>query len=90
MLIGHKRANANKMVDSARGQALADEYGMRFFEASAKDDINVKEAFYAITHDIKKRLFESPASTAPSNAASAYANVQAWVILVFRLYPSFL
>jgi Ras-related protein Rab-8A len=38
-------------IDTARGQALADEYGLRFFETSAKDGTHVIDAFQAISKD---------------------------------------
>eukprot|EP00485_Elphidium_margaritaceum_P004880 CAMPEP_0202689270 /NCGR_PEP_ID=MMETSP1385-20130828/4571_1 /ASSEMBLY_ACC=CAM_ASM_000861 /TAXON_ID=933848 /ORGANISM="Elphidium margaritaceum" /LENGTH=217 /DNA_ID=CAMNT_0049344381 /DNA_START=59 /DNA_END=712 /DNA_ORIENTATION=- len=34
-----------RVISSERGQKLADEYGIKFVEASAKNDINVKDAF---------------------------------------------
>jgi len=55
----------DKVVETARGQALADEYGIKFFETSAKSDINVVESFTAIAADIKRRLMDNPAATAP-------------------------
>jgi len=36
---------------------LADEYGIKFLETSAKSDINVEEAFLTLAADCKKRLF---------------------------------
>ncbi len=45
-------------MTTARGQALADEFGMSFFETSAKANVNVEAAFFTITRDIKKRLME--------------------------------
>jgi len=50
-----------KAVETSRGQALAEEYGIKFFETSAKNNSNVVEAFTAIATDIKKRLMDSPA-----------------------------
>jgi Ras-related protein Rab-8A len=43
-------ADEKRAVAYAKGQALAEEYGMRFFETSAKDNINVEEVscIYAI------------------------------------------
>lgn len=35
-------------IDTARGKALADEYGALFFETSAKDGTGVKGAFHAL------------------------------------------
>jgi len=54
-----------KVVDTARGEELARHYGIRFFETSAKSNINVKEAFYAISKDIKKRLMDSNTKQEP-------------------------
>ena len=46
-------------MDFARGQTLADEYGIKFLETSAKNSINVEEAFLTLAKDIKKRLIDS-------------------------------
>ncbi len=51
---------AEKKVETTRGQALADEYGIKFYEASAKTNMNVVEAFTSIAIDIKKRLDGGP------------------------------
>merc|ERR1712087_1012729 len=57
LLIGNKcDMISEKVVETARGQDLADEYSIRFFEASAKTNIHVKEAFESIASDIKQRL----------------------------------
>jgi Ras-related protein Rab-8A len=47
-------------VQHAQGKALADEYGINFFETSAKMNSNVDEAFLAIASDIVGRLRENP------------------------------
>lgn len=36
-------AKENRAVPYAKGKALADEYGVQFFETSAKENINVEE-----------------------------------------------
>lgn len=36
-------ADEKRAVPFARGKALADEYGVQFFETSAKENINVEE-----------------------------------------------
>ena len=44
-----------QVVETGRGQALADEYGMKFFEASAKSNTNVTEAFMSLARDAARR-----------------------------------
>jgi hypothetical protein len=50
-------------VATERGQDLAKEYGIPFFETSAKNNINVTEAFTTIASAIKKRLMDNPGPT---------------------------
>ncbi|CAI0378446.1 unnamed protein product [Linum tenue] len=45
----------NKVVDTQTGQALADELGIPFLETSAKDSINVEQAFLTMAAEIKKK-----------------------------------
>lgn len=37
-----------KVIDTAQGQELAKEFGMHFFETSARSGLNVNETFYHI------------------------------------------
>ncbi|RID45689.1 hypothetical protein BRARA_I02394 [Brassica rapa] len=55
ILVGNKA----DMDESKKGQALADEYGIKFFEASAKTNLNVEEVFFLIAKDIKQRLTDT-------------------------------
>ncbi|CAA3024713.1 ras-related RABE1c [Olea europaea subsp. europaea] len=61
ILVGNKADmdESKRAVPTSRGQALADEYGIKFFETSAKTNMNVEEVFFSIARDIKQRLSES-------------------------------
>ncbi|KAF3789519.1 Ras-related protein [Nymphaea thermarum] len=52
-------------VPTSRGQALADEYGIKFFETSAKTNFNVEQVFFSIARDIKQRLADSDTKAEP-------------------------
>ena len=57
---------SKRAIAAARGQELADQFNIRFFETSAKNSINIEEAFSTITRDIKQRLLDGGASGASS------------------------
>ncbi|XP_034205213.1 ras-related protein RABE1a-like isoform X2 [Prunus dulcis] len=63
ILVGNKADmdESKRAVPASKGQALADEYGIKFFETSAKTNMNVEEVFFSIGRDIKQRLAESDA-----------------------------
>mmetsp|Transcript_53480 Transcript_53480/g.48089 ORF Transcript_53480/g.48089 Transcript_53480/m.48089 type:complete len:204 (+) Transcript_53480:164-775(+) len=53
ILIGNKAdCNDERVISETRAQELANEYGIKFFETSAKSDINVYESFVTIAKDI--------------------------------------
>ena len=73
VLLGNKADTSGPLVQkrsvaTARGQALADQHGIRFFETSAKNGINIEEAFSTIARDIKKRLLDGGGGGAGAGA----------------------
>ncbi|CAA0811911.1 Ras-related protein RABE1c [Striga hermonthica] len=63
ILVGNKADmdESKRAVPTSHGQELADEYGIKFFETSAKTNLNVEEVFFSIARDIKQRLSDSNA-----------------------------
>lgn len=47
-------------ITHEQGSALAKEYGIKFYETSAKMNTNVDESFMSIAKDIVERLKENP------------------------------
>jgi len=67
ILIGNKCDLEDKQVNKEQGQKLANEYGIKFLETSAKGNINVDEAFISLAKDIKARLIDNDAMTQPKD-----------------------
>jgi hypothetical protein len=53
---GNKSDMTDRQVTYEQGKALAETYGIPFFETSAKDGANIAEAFTSIAKSIKERL----------------------------------
>lgn len=73
ILIGNKCDRADRKIPTEQGQSLAQEFGIKFMETSAKSNININEAFYYLAKDIKdKRMSEpKPADSINLNTAAA-------------------
>jgi Fe2+ transport system protein B len=56
ILKGNKSDISERQVTFDQGKALAETYGIPFFEASAKEGTNIAEAFTSIAKSIKDRL----------------------------------
>lgn len=64
VLIGNKCDRPDKKISAEQGETLARELGIKFFESSAKNNINVQEVFFYIAKDIKdKRMGETLGAT---------------------------
>eukprot|EP00742_Colponemidia_sp_Colp-10_P000591 GILJ01000645.1.p1 GENE.GILJ01000645.1~~GILJ01000645.1.p1 ORF type:complete len:212 (+),score=27.32 GILJ01000645.1:165-800(+) len=62
ILIGNKCDMTDKrVVETARGKKLADEYNIKFFETSAKASVNVDSCFLTIAREIKSKRFSDSA-----------------------------
>ncbi|XP_029436324.1 ras-related protein Rab-13 isoform X1 [Rhinatrema bivittatum] len=73
LLLGNKCDIENKRkVPTERADKLAKEYGIRFFETSAKSSVNVDEAFNALARDILVKISKrNPTSKAQLDLKSA-------------------
>jgi len=56
LLIGNKCDIPDRKITTEMGQSLARQFGIPFFEASAKTGANIKEAFEFIAKEIKERM----------------------------------
>mmetsp|Transcript_14655 Transcript_14655/g.20919 ORF Transcript_14655/g.20919 Transcript_14655/m.20919 type:complete len:206 (+) Transcript_14655:145-762(+) len=57
ILVGNKCDMLDeKVVSSEEGQKLAKEFGMEFWESSAKNNVNVEQGFLSIARSVKDRL----------------------------------
>ena len=55
ILVGNKCDLENRVIQKEEGEKIAQDFGMKFFETSAKSDINVDEAFnYLVTIILEK------------------------------------
>ena len=59
------------------GAQLAAEYGIQFFETSAKNDINVEKGFITIAREVKDRLMADGPNQASRATGKLNLNSQA-------------
>jgi Ras-related protein Rab-1A len=57
LLVGNKcDLEQNRQVSYEEGKAYADQLGIKFLETSAKNSVNVENAFFAMANEIKARV----------------------------------
>ena len=60
ILIGNKAdLKEARVVSTEEGEALAKEFNIKFFETSARQDMNVDTSFEKIATDVKDRLMDN-------------------------------
>lgn len=64
-------------MTTSEGEALAREFKMSYFETSAKQSINVEEAYLSITTEIKDRILSDDDYASESNARNRNVKVTA-------------
>ena len=68
ILVGNKCDMLDeKVVSTEEGAKLAKEFGVDFYECSAKNDINVEQSFLGIARAVKDRLM-ADGGGAPANS----------------------
>ena len=69
MIVGNKcDMEDRRQIPKERGEGIAAENGIRFIETSAKDNINIEEAFTQLTQSILDKL-PTTAQSIPQHAA---------------------
>jgi len=76
LLIGNKSdvEAGDRKVTYEQGKNLAADYGIKFFETSAKLNSNVDEAFLSIASDIVDRLKENPDHYGSTGGGAIFVN----------------
>ncbi|KAK1173755.1 ras-related protein Rab-10-like [Acipenser oxyrinchus oxyrinchus] len=58
IILGNKcDLEEKRIVSKEKGEKLAWEHGVRFFETSAKDNVNIEKAFLALVQDIMNKNY---------------------------------
>ena len=71
VLIGNKADQMDKRcISTEQGAALAKEFGMAFFETSAKTGLNVQDTFISISKSIKDKQVKANAAAVTSGTQS--------------------
>lgn len=72
VLVANKCDRPDKVIESERGRALAEQHGLQFFETSAKTGLNVADVFHQIAKIIVND--KMPASSSESRDTNTFGN----------------
>lgn len=76
VLIGNKcDLTDSKVIDTDAGRAVARDFGIEFYEASAKTDHNVQEAFNGLVHQVCERVIAGNGKKKAASAADTKVDV---------------
>jgi len=77
MILGNKCDMEDKrVVETERGKKLAEEYGIEFFETSAKDSTNVELSFLTMVQQIKRTTIDTAEPIKQGNESVKVGNSQ--------------
>jgi len=69
LLVGNKcDLEGNRQVSYEEGKAYADSLGIKFIETSAKNSVNVDNAFFAMANEIKARVQKVESTPTPTDS----------------------
>ena len=89
VLVGNKCDKNERLVSFDEGQKLAKEFGMQFFETSAKTNINVSETFTFLTKEILKNNETNGNQNIVIDKPGGVKNTKKNVIKLLSLYLIF-
>jgi Ras-related protein Rab-8A len=76
ILVGNKcDMHDDKVISTEEGQKLADEFGIPFWECSAKKNVHVDDAFLGIAASVKDRLV-ADGGVSPQNSSKVGVNLK--------------
>lgn len=73
VLVANKTDLPNRVISTERGAQLAEEFGLKFFETSAKTGSNINEMFFEVASQIVQ---DRPQQTQANQRTHGYAAYQ--------------